>query len=163
VDTAQQFLTGSAAAESLIGVWGHDWLLSLPLIVLTVLLHASVLTALHHRLGHFQKRWVGRRYSLMAVALGVNVLVLILMHAIEAGMWAVVYVAVGAMPDVRIAMLYSLSALTSYGHAAVFLAPRWQMMGAIESLNGMLLLGLSTAYLFFLLHTLWGLRDQEQR
>ena len=30
-------------------------------------------------------------------------------------------------------MLYSLSAMTSYGHANIFLAEDWQLMGAIEA------------------------------
>ncbi len=41
------------------------------------------------------------------------------LHALEAGVWAFVYVALDALPDWRSAMLYSLSAMTSYGHAAL--------------------------------------------
>ena len=44
-------------------------------------------------------------------------------------------------------MLYSLSAMTSYGHASLFLEDRWQLMGALEALNGALLFGLTTAFL----------------
>jgi hypothetical protein len=44
-------------------------------------------------------------------------------------------------------MLYSLSAVTSYGHTRLILEPQWQLMGALEALNGMLLLGLTTAFL----------------
>jgi hypothetical protein len=51
-------------------------------------------------------------------------------------------------------MLYSISAMTSYGHASVFLEARWQLMGALEALNGMLLFGLSTAFLFATMHKL---------
>jgi len=56
------------------------------------------------------------------------------------------------------AMLYSLSAMTSYGHANLFLAQHWQLMGAIEALNGMMLLGLSTAFLFAMLREHWPRR-----
>ena len=52
-------------------------------------------------------------------------------------------------------MLYSLSAMTSYGHAEIFLAPHWRMMGALEALNGMMLFGLSTAFLFSVLSSHW--------
>ena len=45
-------------------------------------------------------------------------------------------------------MLYSLNAMTSYGHEPIQLKAEWQMMGALESLNGMLLLGFTTAFLF---------------
>jgi len=55
-------------------------------------------------------------------------------------------------------MLYSLSAMTTYGHADVFLATHWQLMGAIEALNGMMLFGLSTAFLFAVLRDHWPTR-----
>ena len=29
-------------------------------------------------------------------------------------------------------MLYSLSALTSYGHASIYLEAQWQLMGALN-------------------------------
>jgi hypothetical protein len=49
------------------------------------------------------------------------------------------------MPDYRSAMLYSLNAMTSYGHTNLSLEDRWQLMGALEALNGSLLFGLSIA------------------
>jgi hypothetical protein len=52
-------------------------------------------------------------------------------------------------------MLYSLSALTTYGHANIFLDTKWQMMGALEALNGMLLFGLTTAFLFAMIQRVW--------
>ena len=54
----------------------------------------------------------------------------------------------GALPDNRSAMLYSLSARRTYGHANLFLKDRWQLMGALEALNGILLFGLTTAFPF---------------
>ena len=45
-------------------------------------------------------------------------------------------------------MLYSLSVMTSYGYPNLFLETQWQMMGALESLNGVLLFGLITAFPF---------------
>ena len=58
-------------------------------------------------------------------------------------------------------MLYSLSAMTTYGHADVFLAKHWQLMGAIEALNGMMLFGLSTAFLFAVLREHWPTRPRR--
>jgi hypothetical protein len=71
--------------------------------------------------------------------------------------WALVYRHLGALPDDKAAMLYSLSAMTSYGHANLFLQINWQMMGALESLNGMLLFGLTTAFLFAMIQKVWPL------
>ena len=55
-------------------------------------------------------------------------------------------------------MLYSLDAITSYGHAAIFLADRWRLLGAIEAVNGLILFGLITAFLYAAIHEVWPLR-----
>jgi hypothetical protein len=56
-------------------------------------------------------------------------------------------------------MLYSLSAMTSYGHAELFLERQWQLMGAVEALTGMLLFGLTTAFLFAIIQRVLSLRN----
>jgi hypothetical protein len=38
------------------------------------------------------------------------------LHAIEGSAWALAYLLLGALPDSRSAMLYSLGAMTTYGH-----------------------------------------------
>jgi hypothetical protein len=51
----------------------------------------------------------------------------------------------------KAAALYSLGAITTYGHTNLLLEKHWQLMGAIEALNGWLLFGLTTAFLFWLI------------
>jgi hypothetical protein len=103
-----------------------------------------------------------RRSSIvLAVLAAITVLLLTLLHAAEAAAWAGAYVALGARPDFASAMLYSLSAMTTYGHANLFLAKHWQLMGAIEALNGMMLFGLSTAFLFAVLRDHWPTRARR--
>ena len=99
----------------------------------------------------------GARPSRRAFAVAVVAIVLLVtvLPALESGAWAFAYVALGASPDFRIAMLYSLSAMTSYGHADIVLEPHWQLMGALEALNGMILFGLTTAFLFSVLQSGW--------
>jgi hypothetical protein len=87
--------------------------------------------------------------------MGVTTLLATGLLALEAGIWAGAYRILGAMPDNHSAMLYSLSAITSYGHAEVFLAKHWRLMGALEALNGMLLFGLTTAFLYGHIQRVW--------
>ena len=129
-------------------------------IVLTVLVHALALVEIQDRVV-LQLPLVlhARRSSIvLAVLMIVTVLLLTVLHAVEASAWAGAYVALGARADFASAMLYSLSAMTTYGHADVFLATHWQLMGAIEALNGMMLFGLSTAFLFAVLREHWPTR-----
>jgi hypothetical protein len=45
--------------------------------------------------------------------------------------------------------------MTSYGHETYALVPRWQMMGALEALDGWILFGLTTASLFTVMQKMW--------
>jgi hypothetical protein len=99
-----------------------------------------------------------RRFiPMFAAVMGVTALLATILHGIEVTIWALVYRHLAALPDDKAAMLYSLSAMTSYGHANLFLETNWQMMGALESLNGMPLFGLTTAFLFAMIQKVWPL------
>jgi hypothetical protein len=126
--------------------WSLDWVWSMPLIVLTVVVHVCGLWSVYERVVRIHSR----RGSMVrfATILGATVLLATLLHAVEGAMWAAAYRMAGALPDLPSAMLYSISAMTSYGHSNLDLEGRWQMMGALEALNGMMLFGLTTAFLF---------------
>ena len=134
-------------------VWDGNWAWSLPLIVVTVIFHVlgmvfiteGVIRAAQH---------VTRRHHFFALLIGAATLLAIALHALEAGIWAGVYLAVGALPDGKSALLYSLSAMTTYGHERLELADHWRLMGALEALNGMILFGLTTAFLYGMIRTL---------
>ena len=140
--------------------WSNNWAWGLPLIVLTVLAHSFALVLTREFVVFRLTREFGANRSRVefAVAVALTVLLLAVVHAIEAGVWATAYVALGARPDFASAMLYSLSAITSYGHAHIFLAAHWRLMGALEALNGMMLFGLTTAFLFSVLLRYWPAR-----
>ena len=145
--------------------WSNNWLWSLPLIVLTVLVHGFGLVEIkEHVVGRLTSSFgAGSSRAAFAIVLAATVILVTGLHALEGAAWAFAYVALGAMPDPRLAMLYSLSAMTSYGHAEIFLAPHWRLMGALEALNGMMLFGLTTAFLFSVLWSRWPTHANGRR
>jgi hypothetical protein len=150
-----------------VGSWIGDWAWSLPLIVLTVVIHVCGLALIGRKFVAVLcvPERVVECHSVMpkfAVVIGGTALLATLLHGIEAGIWAAVYRFLGALPDYRLAMLYSLSAMTTYGHANLYLKDRWQLMGALEALNGMLLFGLTTAFLFAMIQRAWPLGSRER-
>jgi len=147
------------------GAWNANWAWSLPLIVLNVVVHVLGLGFINERVVRTLSGVMAHRhFTLMfVVAMSVTVLLATLLHGIEAIVWAVAYRVLGALPDNRSAMLYSLSALTSYGHANIFLADHWRLMGALEALNGMMLFGLTTAFLFAMIQQVWPLGSRDGR
>jgi hypothetical protein len=93
---------------------------------------------------------------------GVTALLATVLHGIEAATWATACWLLGALPDAKSAMLYSLSAMTT-SHAGLFLEAHWQLIGALEALSGMLLFGLTTAFLFAMIQKVWPLGSRGQR
>jgi hypothetical protein len=134
--------------------WTSDWLWSLPLIVFTMILHVLALGFVFRLVveAHTRGEAAGRAAPMRAsVLVMVFILAAIILHAIEAGCWGLAYLLLGGLPDARHAMLYSLNAMTTFGHVTFELAEPWKLMGALEALNGILLFGLSTAFMFALL------------
>lgn len=139
------------------GGWGPDWAWGLPLIVLTVVIHVLALGFINQWTASVTTLVMERSHPrvVFATVMGTVTLLATILHAIEAGFWALAFRFIGALPDLRDAMLYSLSAITSYGHANLSLQNQWQLLGAIEALNGWLLFGLTTAFLFGMLQKVW--------
>lgn len=142
-------------------MWSADWAWGLPLIVLTVVIHVLCLGLMNQTAIKILHRLVRRPHatSVFVMVVGSATLLATCLHGFEAILWAVAYRHLNALPDNDSAVLYSLSAITSYGHANLTLEPRWQLMGALEALNGWLLFGLTTAFLFALINKMWSMND----
>lgn len=144
--------------------WGVDWAWGLPLILLTVVFHAYCLSRIvedvsgkldgEHALGHLSSSPI---FMVGGTALSATIL-----HGLEGAVWAVAYRLLGASPDYKSAILYSLEAMTSYGHENLFLASHWRMLGAPEALTGWILFGLTTAFLFAVIQRAWPYKDAER-
>lgn len=137
--------------------WSADWIWGCPLIVLTVIIHVAGLgiVARVDFSGYGEDIYHRHRITMGAFILAATTVFATVLHALEAGVWAITYCLIGALPDPKSAMLYSLGAMTTYGHDVLALQSHWRMLGAIEALNGWLLFGLSGAFLFWLIQTLW--------
>src|SRR5450631_596197 len=101
--------------------WKSDWAWSLPLIVVTVIFHAYSLWLLEQGVSYFMRMNLHKRLSHMmaSIVIGGTALCTTVLHGLEAAMWTAAYLALGALPDQRNAMLYSLNAMTTYGHAEI--------------------------------------------
>jgi len=146
------------------GVWSADWAWGLPLIALTVIIHVLCLGLMNQSSDRVLRYMTERHHPTVVsvVVMGATTLLATALHGLEAALWAAAYWFLGAMPDVKTASLYSLNAITSYGHEGLFLEPHWRLMGAIEALNGWLLFGLTTAFLFAMTQRVWLLKSRAK-
>jgi hypothetical protein len=143
--------------------WVADWLWGLPLIAVTVTIHVFGLLLIDKRIAGIQRNVVehyGYAVVFMLIIGGTAILAAVL-HGIEGAMWAAAYRIVGALPDYRDSVLYSLGAMTTYGHSEMILEKQWRLMGDLEALDGMLLFGLTTAFLFGIIQRARDLRSKH--
>ena len=145
--------------------WSADWAWGLPLIVMMLVIHVFGLLFISDKSEQVQNRlFAGHNSRVVFAAIIVSsALFATLLHGAEVMIWAGAYRLLGALPDMSSAILYSLSAMTAYGHAKLDLERHWQLMGALESLNGMLLFGLTTAFLFGIIQRARALKGSRSR
>ncbi len=107
------------------------------------------LTGLHLR--RFTTAWL--HLDRLVVPLGI-VLGLFALHGVEIWFYAFAYRILDALPDIEQALYVSTSAYSTLGEAGPVLPLKWRVVGALEGINGMLLIGWSTAFLFRVLNHL---------
>ncbi|HTA55882.1 MAG TPA: hypothetical protein VK755_14155 [Candidatus Acidoferrales bacterium] len=143
------------------GTWDASWLWSFALIAITIAIHAGGVVLIANAIEQLRIQLLRRRLAYLdstpaTVVLFVAVaLSLAILHAIESIVWAIVYVKLGALPSPADAALYSVDSMTTRGASGLQLAPQWRMMGATEAGDGMLLFGISTAFLFYVMQRVW--------
>ena len=87
-------------------------------------------------------------FAIVIGAITATGLLLAALHGIEAALWAAAYLWLGALGSPETAILYSVNSMATRGASEIMLQPHWQMMGALEAADGMLLFGISTAFIF---------------
>jgi hypothetical protein len=138
-----------------------NWTWGLSLIALTIALHAAgvvmmALVGLGIR-ARLEARKLGLRHLIPLVIgiVGATGLLLAVLHGIEAAIWAAAYVWLGALDSPKDAVLYSIDSMTTRGASGLTLERHWLTMGALEAAGGMLLFGISTAYIFAVMQLYW--------
>ncbi|MCW2512436.1 MAG: hypothetical protein JWR11_1478 [Mycobacterium sp.] len=153
-----------------------SWSVGLSLIVLTIAIHttAVVLMAfgLETRIGvRVDKHKSDRLRAIPTVIghIGAVALTLAALHGFESTLWASAYWWVGALDSFTDASVYALATMTTFEIPGLTLPSRWQMLSALQAVNGVLLFGVSTAFLFAVIQVHWHLlahspeRSSDQR
>lgn len=119
------------------------------LVSITVTLHLGGLELLLHltrlHLKFFKTAWL--RLDRFLVPLGIA-LGLFILHGLEIWIYAFAYRLLDALPHIEEALFFSTSAYSTLGAVGASLPKPWRIVGVLESVNGMLLIGWSTAFLF---------------
>src|SRR6516164_8269401 len=141
------------------GLMEASWRWGALLIVLTMVIHAAAVVTMAFTGLSLRARLKTRslnlwtRIAIQICVIGVIGLLLAVLHGIECGTAA--YLWLGALDSPTDALLYSVDSMSTRGESGLTLQRPWRMMGALEAVNGMLLFGVSTAYIFAVMQVLW--------
>ena len=80
---------------------------------------------------------------MIAVVLGI-----FLLHTIEIWLWATLYSFVTSFETFERALYFSTVTFTTLGYGDIVLEPKWQLLSSLEAANGIILFGISTAFIF---------------
>ena len=127
------------------------------MLMLTMFIHAAGLTGLLALIRANRGRLrLDRRWYVSAGATVVVLLGLIALHLFEIGLYAALYLALDAVDGVEAATYFSAAAYATAGVGELVLDDDWRLLGALEALNGFLLIGWSTALFVSVLLRIWA-------
>jgi len=131
-------------------------------VICTILIHALPLSATvrfvrrEKKLGHLGidfRRDIGVVVRVILYAF--------VAHLAEIALWATLFVICGEFSDLATAYYHSAVNYTSLGYGDIIMSPTWRLLGPLETANGMLLFGVSTAMIFAVIQRLVEARYAE--
>lgn len=120
------------------------------MVLLTVSVHATGLFALSRAL-KLEEREERREHvhPLSRRGIAATLLVslsLFILHGVEIWLYAFLYLAIGSVEGLREAVYFSTITYGAIGYSDAAMAEQWRLVSAIEGINGIILIGWSTAF-----------------
>lgn len=115
--------------------------------LLMTLIHGAGLIGIARMLRLRKKRLEQRAFDRGALLLlGAVGMLVFALHTLEIGVFALLYLIVGAIRAFGDALFYSAAAYATLGRTEEYFPAGWRLVGAFEALIGFLLIGWSTAF-----------------
>ena len=86
----------------------------------------------------------------------------VLLHLVQTGLWAVFYYLQGLFSDLETSLYFSMVSFSTIGYGDVLLPSRWRLLGVVEGFAGVILVGISTAFIFAVVNAFLQLRLQQR-
>ncbi len=104
-----------------------------------------------------QKSHFWQGFKILSIAL----LFLLINSLLQIAVWAASFSLVGEVPDYRDAFYHSAVNFATLGYGDIVMKSPWRILGAMEAISGVLMLGLSTAVLSHIFGKLMQLRRKR--
>jgi hypothetical protein len=126
----RQFLVGSAVS------------------LCNIVIHAMMMTLVVQvaRTTGVRMRWPAQ--VLLPTVMIATVSVLMVAHGLEVAVWSLAYAILGVVPNKADFIYFAFVNYTTLGYGDITPDARWQLLGPMTAMNGVLLFGWSTAVIF---------------
>jgi len=130
------------------------------MIAITVVIHTAGIIGLIVWFKAYLSRFVENpNYIVMTSILVITIVGIFLVHTVEIWLWAVLYLWIGEFADFERALYFSTVTFTSLGYGDITLQERWQLLSGLEAANGIILFGVSTAFVFGIIRKLFEVTE----
>ena len=126
----------------------RQFLMAAAISACTIVIHALVMTAVVRTSQATAVKAASRPNLLLIAVMVATVSVLMAAHACEVIVWSLAYGLVDAAPANTKLLYFAFVNYTTLGYGDVVPVERWQLLGPITAMNGVLLFGWSTAVIF---------------
>ena len=131
---------------------------ALAIVVFCVVIHVGGIVALAHSLlARLDRLENPTKTTFQASVLIVVFGFVLSLHMLEIGIWATFYHWRNLF-DFETAFYFSLGTYSTIGYGDVVLPQHWRLLGGIEGISGVLLCGISAAFIFAVVNALFQMR-----
>lgn len=113
---------------------------------------------LQHR-QYFERSGASIHFNILMLVLISGIM---LLHVAESSLWAAFYYTSELFHDFETSLYFSLVTYTAIGYGDVVLPQNWWLLGAIQGVSGVLLCGLSTAFIFAVMNAMFRARTRTR-
>lgn len=125
-----------------------EFIIAAAMMAATVFFHALVISGMATVFRATSSRvWGPMRFVRDSVVLSIESIVLLVAHILEGVAWAILLVNLGAFAGFEEALYFAGVCFTTLGFGDILLPEEWRLLAPAMAANGLLLFGLSAAFL----------------
>ena len=133
-------------------------------VVCTLMIHGlAVLTNVNFVRYERRRGRVGIGFRIDFAIVVVAMSLVFVAHLIEIALWAGLFLICGEFQEFGIAYYFSAVNYTTLGYGDLIMSPSWKLLGPLESADGALMFGVSTAMIFTVIVRLVEARFEDLR
>ncbi|HET6978905.1 MAG TPA: ion channel [Pyrinomonadaceae bacterium] len=107
----------------------------------------------------FERNASTRHFAVLMVTLFAAVMFL---HLLQTTLWAAFFYTQNLFSDFETSLYFSMVSFATIGYGDVLLPRRWRLLGVIEGFSGVLLCGISTAFIFAVINAVFQFRLRQR-